>query len=109
MAGVEEECFIAGGLTAMMPHFPCEPGFPLLQYELHLNYKVQSAKNDYKLGLHLRRQWKEVMLYPIHSQIHNLYSKGWCGYIIVFIYHLYYYVSTLEGVYINLSNLSRKS
>lgn len=26
----------------------------------------------------------------IHSQIHNLYSKIWCGYIIVLIYHILY-------------------
>lgn len=51
MSGVEGEWFIAGWLTAMMTHFPCEP---LLQHEVHLNYKVQSAKNDCKLGLHLR-------------------------------------------------------
>lgn len=48
----------------------------------------------------------ERKAYRIHSQIHNLYSKGWRGYIIVLIYHLYHYVSTLEGVYINLGNLS---
>lgn len=31
--------------------FSCEP---LLQHELHLNNKVQSAKSDCKLGLHSR-------------------------------------------------------
>lgn len=51
----------------------------------------------------------ERKVYRIHSQIHNLYSKGWCGYIIVLIYHWYHYVSTLEGVYINLGNLSQGS
>lgn len=49
MAGVEGEWFIAGWLTAMTTHFPCEP---LLQHELHLSYKVQPVKNDCKLGLH---------------------------------------------------------
>lgn len=48
----------------------------------------------------------ERKVFRIHSQIHNLYSKGWYGYIIVLIYHLYHYVSTLVGVYINLENLS---
>lgn len=51
MAGVEGEWFTAGWLTAMMTHFLCEH---LLQHEPHLNYKAESAKNDCKLGLHLR-------------------------------------------------------
>lgn len=49
MVGVEGEWFIAGWLAAMTAYFPCEP---LLQHELHLKYKVQSAKNDCRLGLH---------------------------------------------------------
>lgn len=47
----------------------------------------------------------ERKVFWIHSQIHNLYFKGQYSCIIVLIYHLYHYVSTLVGVYINLGNL----